>query len=45
MKDDLMLGDTPKALKRRRRLKDAFKRRGVLWKHSTLSDIEGLVSC
>lgn len=43
MKDDMMLGDTPKALKRRRRLKDA-KAHGRLWKHSTLADIEGLVS-
>ncbi|MGB3243494.1 MAG: sulfotransferase family 2 domain-containing protein [Sulfitobacter sp.] len=43
MKDDIMLGDTPKALKRRRRVKDA-ETRGRLWKHSTLSDIDGLVS-
>ncbi|KIC34575.1 sulfotransferase family 2 domain-containing protein [Leisingera sp. ANG-S5] len=42
MADDMMLGDTPKALKRRRRLKDA-EARGRLWKHSTLADIEGLV--
>ncbi|MBY6055674.1 sulfotransferase family 2 domain-containing protein [Leisingera daeponensis] len=42
MADDMMLGDTPKALKRRRRLKDA-ETRGRLWKHSTLADIEGLV--
>ncbi|WP_223422407.1 sulfotransferase family 2 domain-containing protein [Tateyamaria pelophila] len=42
MKDDIMLGDTPKALKRRRRLK-GIKTRGRLWKHSTLSDIDGLV--
>ncbi len=40
--DDMMLGDTPKALKRRRRLKTA-QTRGRLWKHSTLADIEGLV--
>ncbi len=43
MKDDLMLGDTPKAVKRRRKLKDV-KAAGRLWKHSTLADIEGLVS-
>ena len=43
MKDDMMLGDTPKAKKRRRRLKDA-QSRGRLWKHSTLSDIDGLMS-
>lgn len=42
MADDLMLGDTPKARKRRRRL-DGAKARGRLWKHSTLADIEGLV--
>lgn len=42
MKDDIMLGDTPKARRRRRRVADA-KTRGRLWKHSTLSDIEGLV--
>ncbi|MEM8578066.1 MAG: sulfotransferase family 2 domain-containing protein [Pseudomonadota bacterium] len=42
MKDDLMLGDTPKALKRRRRLAGA-QAAGRLWKHSTLADIEGLV--
>ena len=40
--DDIMLGDTPKALKRRRRVKEA-QTRGRLWKHSTLSDIEGLI--
>ena len=43
MKDDIMLGDTPKALKRRRRVKDV-KTRGRLWKHSTLADIDGLVT-
>jgi len=42
MKDDLMLGDTPKALKRRRKVQDA-KTAGRLWKHSTLADIDGLV--
>ena len=43
MKDDIMLGDTPKALKRRRRLKDT-QAAGRLWKHSTLADIDGLVT-
>lgn len=38
-----MLGDTPKALKRRRKLKGA-EAAGRLWKHSTLADIDGLVS-
>ncbi|WP_299732400.1 sulfotransferase family 2 domain-containing protein [uncultured Tateyamaria sp.] len=42
MKDDIMLGDTPKALKRRHRVKDA-QTQGRLWKHSTLADIDGLV--
>jgi hypothetical protein len=43
MKDDIMLGDTPKAVKRRRRLKDV-QVRGRLWKHATLADIDGLVT-
>lgn len=43
MKDDMMLGDTPKAKRRRKRLKDADAA-GRLWKHSTLADIEGLVA-
>ena len=43
MKDDIMLGDTPKALKRRRRMKDV-QTRGRLWKHATLADIDGLVT-
>ncbi|MEP3845447.1 MAG: sulfotransferase family 2 domain-containing protein [Paracoccaceae bacterium] len=43
MKDDIMLGNTPKAMKRRRRLQD-MKTRGRLWKHSTLQDIDGLVT-
>ncbi|MGI3168605.1 sulfotransferase family 2 domain-containing protein [Pseudooceanicola sp. C21-150M6] len=43
MKDDIMLGDTPKARKRRGRLKDV-QTRGRLWKHSTVADLDGLVS-
>ncbi len=43
MRDDIMLGDTPKAKKRRRRVKDTPSR-GRLWKHSTLADIDGLVT-
>jgi hypothetical protein len=43
MKDDIMLGDTPKALKRRKRMKDV-QAAGRLWKHSTLADIEGVVT-
>jgi hypothetical protein len=42
MRDDIMLGDTPKARRRRKRLA-GVKTRGRLWKHSTLGDIEGLV--
>lgn len=43
MKDDMMLGDTPKARNRRKRLKDVPSAER-LWKHSTLADIEGLVT-
>lgn len=43
MKDDILIGDTPKALRRRKRLK-GLTARGRLWKHSRLSDIEGIVS-
>ena len=43
MKDDVMLGDTPKAVQRRRRLKDV-QTRGRLWKHATLADLDGLVT-
>ncbi|EDM70109.1 hypothetical protein RAZWK3B_07669 [Roseobacter sp. AzwK-3b] len=42
MADDILIGDTPKARKRRRRL-DGAQAAGRLWKHSTLSDIVGLV--
>jgi hypothetical protein len=42
MADDMMLGDTPKALKRRRRLQNATAN-GRLWKHSTLADVQGLL--
>ncbi|MDO8278492.1 MAG: sulfotransferase family 2 domain-containing protein, partial [Burkholderiaceae bacterium] len=43
MKDDILIGDTPKARARKARLKGA-KSAGRLWKHSTLSDIAGLAS-
>ncbi|SMO32044.1 sulfotransferase family 2 domain-containing protein [Ruegeria faecimaris] len=43
MKDDILLGDTPKAKKRNRRIKQ-LSARGRLWKHSTLADIEGVLS-
>jgi len=42
MKDDIMLGDTPKAKQRRHRVQ-GITTKGRLWKHSTLSDIDGLV--
>ncbi|WP_412564029.1 sulfotransferase family 2 domain-containing protein [Thalassobius sp. MITS945101] len=41
-KDDVLIGDTPKAAKRRRKFSGA-ETRGRLWKHATLADIEGLV--
>lgn len=43
MKDDILIGDTPKARARRGRYKTAHSQ-GRLWKHSTLSDIQGLVT-
>jgi len=42
MKDDILIGDTPKARRRRRRL-SGVTTAGRLWKHSRLSDIEGLL--
>ncbi|MGH1330965.1 MAG: sulfotransferase family 2 domain-containing protein [Paracoccaceae bacterium] len=41
MKDDILIGDTPKAKRRRARLKE-LQSAGRLWKHSTLADIDGL---
>lgn len=41
-RDDILVGDTPKARARRGRLK-ALQLPGRLWKHSTLTDIDGLV--
>jgi hypothetical protein len=43
MKDDILIGDTPKARARRGRLR-GVKTAGRLWKHSTLADVAGLVS-
>jgi hypothetical protein len=43
MKDDILIGDTPKARARRGRLK-ALTPKGRLWKHSTLADIDGIVT-
>lgn len=41
--DDILIGDTPKARARRRRLA-GVRTAGRLWKHARLADIEGLVS-
>ncbi|QYK43475.1 MAG: sulfotransferase family 2 domain-containing protein [Paracoccaceae bacterium] len=43
MADDILIGDTPKARQRRGRVK-GMKAAGRLWKHSTLADIDGLVT-
>jgi len=43
LKDDILIGDTPKARARRGRLKGVTAA-GRLWKHSTLADIDGLVT-
>ncbi len=43
MKDDILIGDTEKALRRRKRVKD-LPAKGRLWKHSRLADLDGLVS-
>ena len=43
MKDDVLIGDTPKARARKARL-HGVKSQGRLWKHSTLADIAGLAT-
>lgn len=43
MKDDIMLGDTPKARARRHRVRPRPES-GRLWKHSTLADLDGIVA-
>ena len=43
MADDILIGDTPKAQRRRARLK-GVRSAGKLWKHSSLSDVIGLIS-
>lgn len=43
MKDDILIGDTPKARNRRSRLK-TLTPAGRLWKHSTLADIDGIIT-
>lgn len=42
LKDDILIGDTPKAKARAARQR-GLAARGRLWKHSTLADIDGLV--
>ncbi|WP_439122663.1 sulfotransferase family 2 domain-containing protein [Marivita sp.] len=41
-RDDILIGDTPKAIKRKGRLKK-LTAKGRLWKHSTLADIDGVL--
>ncbi len=43
MADDILIGDTPKARKRRGRLK-GVQAAGRLWKHATLADVIGLIT-
>lgn len=43
MKDDILIGDTPKARARKTRWQ-GVKSAGRLWKHSTLADITGLAT-
>ncbi len=43
MAHDILLGDTPKARRRKKRTK-GLQARGRLWKHSTLADIDGVIS-
>ena len=42
MRDDILIGDTPKAKRRKSRLKD-LPARGRIWKHSTIADMAGVV--
>ena len=41
--DNIIIGDTPKAKRRKKRL-NALTPKGRLWKHSTLADIDGILS-
>lgn len=43
MKEDILIGDTPKARRRKGRLK-GLGARGRLWKHARLADIEGVLT-
>lgn len=42
LRDDVLVGDTPKARARAKRL-HVVQTRGRLWKHATLADLEGLI--
>ena len=42
MKDDILIADTPKAQRRKRRLR-GLTHTGRLWKHSKIADINGIV--
>ncbi|MBO6882254.1 MAG: sulfotransferase family 2 domain-containing protein [Marivita sp.] len=42
-RDDILIGDTPKAIKRKGRIK-TLAAKGRLWKHSTLADLDGALS-
>lgn len=44
MRDDILIGDTPKAKRRRNRLRHLPPAKGRLWKHAMLSDIDGIVA-
>ncbi len=43
MADDILIGDTPKAKRRKGRIRNV-QTAGRLWKHSTLADAEGLIT-
>ena len=43
MAEDILIGDTPKAKRRRGRLK-GIATQGRVWKHSTLEDVIGLIT-
>lgn len=42
-RDDILIGDTPKARRRKARLK-GLSAKGRLWKHATLADIDGILT-
>lgn len=42
-RDDILIGDTPKAQRRKGRMK-GLTAKGRLWKHSTLADVDGVLT-